>query len=344
LFSFVPGARVTKDPVSDRLESFIRYGAAFEEGCAAIEPTFEAQDIVIVAFSTDREVYGVARWLGTVPEDRRPRVVFIFMTPDFRWKVSGDRESLSGDVSFHRYAANQLAEVSDRFYLFAGSDKLRGALTGAFGHPCAAAPMPQVYFAPDDVPGSPDDPQWTPAHVGFVGEYRSEKGGGLVPEAVELFCRARPGRKVFLQVQNAEQAGVLSARLKNTAEVQIHLGQLSQRSYIERLQSLDILLLPYMPERYAIRTSGIFAEAVAYGLVPVVPENTWMSDQLAAGWGSGVTFADASAEAITSALIGASDSLPALKKKAMARREAWRAGQSTPALLDAILDRLAAGC
>lgn len=165
----------------------------------------------------------------------------------------------------------------------------------------------------------------------------------MVPDAVARFAAARPGRRIYLQVADEGQAAGLRARLQGVLDVDIHAGQLSQRAWVRRLEALDILLLPYLPERYAIRTSGVFAEAVAYGLVSVVPQKSWMADQLNAGHGGGVTFPEATAEAVTEALIAASDGFPALKDKAMASRAAWRETQSIAALVDRILETVTPG-
>ena len=174
LFSFVPGARTIADPVTDQLDSFLRYSRQFAVDCAALSDKVEASDIVVVAFATERELFGTAQWLTTVPDTRRPHLVFHFVTPDFRWAVSDDRATIKGDVAYYRYAANQLAAVSDKLHLFAGTEKLCPAMQGAFDRPVFTAPLPMTYPAAADLPESPDDPDWVPAHVGFVGEYRRE--------------------------------------------------------------------------------------------------------------------------------------------------------------------------
>ncbi len=336
LFSFVPGARVKKDPVSDRLSGFLRYGAAFAKDCSAIDAQIKRDDVVVVTFSTEQEVYGVSKWLRTIPETQRPRVIFNFLIPDFRWEINEDRESMSGDISFHRYAANEMAALSSRFLILASNEKLGRALSGAFNRRCEVAPVALIYFSAEHVPGRADDPDWDEAHIGVIGEFRREKGGSLVAEVIKRFRCERPGRRVFLQVNSSGQADVLRETIGDLTDVIIHVGQLSQRSYIRRLETLDILLLPYMPKRYAIRTSGIFSEAVGYGVVAVVPDNTWMSDQLVAKRGSGVVYSDTSAEGITKALVAASDRYPDFKKKAAARCAAWRTDQSTTALWNKI--------
>ena len=159
--------------------------------------------------------------------------------------------------------------------------------------------------------------------MGFVGEYRQDKGGAVLPDVIARFRAARPDRRFFLQVQNATQAAAVSERIGHLDGLDIHTGQVSHRAYVSRLETLEILLLLYMPDRYALRSSGIFAEAVAHGLVTVVPDKTWMADQLAAGRGAGVTFTDHTAESI-----------------AAARRDAWRAVECVDALLDRIIERV----
>lgn len=340
VFAFWPGAHVRNDPVSDRLETFLRFGTDFASRCAKIGNDVTAQDVVIVAFSTDRELFGAAQWLYSVPASRRPHMVFNFLVPDFDWSVSADRQTATGEMAYHRFAGRQIASVSDRFHLFASNEKLSHLLAGAFAQPCRVAPMPMTYFSADDVPGAPDDPDWAPAHVGVVGDYRDEKGAALVPDIILKFAQSRPGRRVFVQVKDEAQAAVLRERLDEVAAIDLHTGQLSQRAFIRRLQALDILLMPYSPERYAIRTSGIFAEAVAYGLVTVVPDKSWMSDRLAAGQGCGVAFSEPTAGSIAEALVRASDDFPALKQKASAGRAAWQREQSLPALLDLILEKV----
>ena len=122
LFSFVPGARTIADPVTDQIDSFLRYSRRFARDCTAISDTVKATHIIVVAFATERELFGVAQWLVTTPKARRPHLVFHFVTPDFRWAVNKDRSAVKGDVGYYRFAANQLAKVSDRFHLFAGTD------------------------------------------------------------------------------------------------------------------------------------------------------------------------------------------------------------------------------
>jgi len=182
-----PSSRTIADPVTDQIDSFLRYSRRFARDCTAISDTVKATDILVVAFATERELFGAAQWLATIPKARRPHLVFHFVTPDFRWAVNKDRSAIKGDVGYYRFAANQLAEVSDRFHLFAGTDRLCRALQGAFDRSVSPAPLPMAYPASVDLPAHPDDPDWEPAPVDFVDEYRQEKGGAVLPDVIARF-------------------------------------------------------------------------------------------------------------------------------------------------------------
>ena len=344
VFPHEPTAEIERDPVSDDLNGNLFYGEAFGSACSVLDEKVTAEDVVIIPHTTARELYGVLIWLRTLQEHRRPRVVFIFFHPNFLWRLSDDGKQLTGDVSFFRHSANQLADIapSDRVIYCADNELLRAAMAWALNQRCSRCSMTIDYFSDEETPGNPNEPEWVPAHIGLLGDFREEKGRSLVHKVIQKFCAARPGREFFIQTQNDVQARALekSLRMHGGGTVQTFVGQLSQAGYIKRLKSIEILLMPYLKDRYRMRSSGVFAEAVAYGVVTVAPSGTWMAEQLAAGWGSGVVFDVLSVDSITEALIRASDDYASLKKTAAERSDAWRRAQSTTALIDHILSRL----
>jgi hypothetical protein len=56
-------------------------------------------------------------------------------------------------------------------------------------------------------------------------------------------------------------------------------NNLSREKYIEWLKKADVVLLPYLPERYRCRSSGIFIEVITLGNIPAVSDGTWMADE-----------------------------------------------------------------
>lgn len=55
---------------------------------------------------------------------------------------------------------------------------------------------------------------------------------------------------------------------------------LSREEYIEQFACNDAILLPYDPQAYFSRTSGIFVEAVFAGKPPLVVEGSWLANEL----------------------------------------------------------------
>jgi hypothetical protein len=57
-------------------------------------------------------------------------------------------------------------------------------------------------------------------------------------------------------------------------------ARLDDAAYDRWLRTADVILLPYATDRYRHSTSGIFAETVVSGGIPLVSPGTWMASQL----------------------------------------------------------------
>ena len=72
---------------------------------------------------------------------------------------------------------------------------------------------------------------------------------------------------------------------ENRLEVQS--GNLDEESYSRFLDSADVGLFLYNPERYVARCSGVLLELLIRGVPVVVPKRCWLSDQLDLAGGDG---------------------------------------------------------
>lgn len=342
-FPYEPQTHIKRDPVSDVLEGFIKFSRIFAHACRTFSDIIDSGDVVYVANATVREIYGLALWLETVPENRRPQVVFNFLVPDLRWHLTADRENFTGDISLYRFAANALEEAAGRtrIHICAGTGRLRKILEMALQLPCTLSPVPISYE--DETPNEDSTASWTPAHIAVMGQMRIEKGKSLVPEVFDVFRRNCPGHKIFIQTENQDQAKGLALRFGGAKDLSlgIAVGQIPPETYAQRLRSVEILLLPYSRTRYAMRSSGLFSEAMAYGVPVVVPNGTWMSDQLDDGWGAGVVFDRPDAASIAAALEQASRHVAPLTDKARKTMSKWRQAQCTAALADHVWNLVA---
>ena len=344
VFPFPSDAMVEQNPRCQQLSDYLELGGLFGDALHALDADgVGGDDLVIVPFASERDIFGAALWLQRLAPAARPTIAFTFMIPDFRWRVTENRSRLVGDISYYAYASKRILSVLPAHKLILNSidPRLCRTISAATQHPCTEVPL-GTYF-PDDADFAAPAGEGPPrVHVGVAGEFRPEKGSDLIPDVLLRFGEQRPDRAIALQVPDAAWAAALDERFRRKgmgAPYLLYYGWVEHNEYLRRLTRCDILLLPYHWERYAIRPSGIFSEAVGYGVVPVVPERTWAADKLADGWGAGTTFRDFSAASMVEALVAASDDFPALKEKAARSTLAWRQSQSTAALLDKILDQ-----
>jgi hypothetical protein len=344
-FPYPPDAVLERDESCSTLADYIFLAEVFARNLQALKADgVGGGDAVVVTYATERDLFGASLWLQHLPPEARPKMFFIFHTPSFAWSIDEERKSLTGDYSWHRHAAKRLraALPPEKLVLLATNPRLAKALSVATELECGQVPL-AAHYVSDSVLVGGDERKMPRVHVRLAGEFREEKGGSVVIEVIKRFAQERPGLSFGVQVGSQKAAEHLAAQVSDCpSRVYVHYGNAGHEEYQRRLVRSDMLLLPYRWQRYALRASGVFTEALGFGLVTVVPERTWMGDALAQGWGAGVTFRTFSAQAISRALLMASDALPRLRSAALASRDAWRREQSADTLLDRILQRLPA--
>jgi glycosyltransferase involved in cell wall biosynthesis len=337
-------ARFAGKPVEhcQPLIDFMAWSETFREACVAIgEDGIGADDLLAVPFATINEVHGMALWLEHVPAARRPAVLFNFHQPHHTWTVEQDRDRAKADFMFSRYAGLRLrALLPERRIINTAADpRLCKLMQQALTLTCHMAPLLMNYgdcgVRDAALPGK------RALTVSVMGDFRQEKGSLQVIDALSGMAQQCPDTRFFVQVRRAEEADALRRQLQRSApaaRLDAAVGPVSAERYADQLLRSDIAFLPYSWQRYAIRTSGVFAEALACGLPVVVPDNSWMSDQLAQGHGAGETFAEWTPKAMAGALLRAAERIDALHQQALVRSTAWRDAQSIHAYLPRALD------
>lgn len=151
--------------------------------------------------------------------------------------------------------------------------------------------------------------------------------------------------RFFVQVTTREMAARLGKGfddLRATNNVELQFGDMSADDYMARLRMSDTVLIPYSPQHYAVKASGVFAEAVAMGKVTVVSPGGWMAGELHAGRGAGTVFKSFDAGAMVAAIGEAVERFSTLDADAQARASAWRELHSMARYLDRLLAELPA--
>jgi glycosyltransferase involved in cell wall biosynthesis len=167
--------------------------------------------------------------------------------------------------------------------------------------------------------------------IGFVGATREDRGAHLVPGVIAA-CEGMAGGRVEWTVQLeparlplAADAALAAdwARIMAMPNVRLLPMGLPSEEYYDALAVLDIVLLPY-GERYAASGSGICCEALAGGLVQIVPEGSTLAAMIAEHGGTPVLFAERSPRALAEAVGRALRDHEALAADAATAARRWR--------------------
>jgi glycosyltransferase involved in cell wall biosynthesis len=130
----------------------------------------------------------------------------------------------------------------------------------------------------------------SPLRFAYVGDARVEKGYPQLPAMIRALWDdlVAPGKVQFVIQSNCRNArgerGALAARRElaefPAPQVRLLTEPLGTAAYRALVLESDALLLPYDPESYEARSSGILSEALAAGKPVIVPRGTWMARQV----------------------------------------------------------------
>jgi hypothetical protein len=157
---------------------------------------------------------------------------------------------------------------------------LAEAYAATLGAPVSVAPIPlDIEALTAALAAAPArGPKLT---VAYLGEARVEKGFTLLPDAVAALA----GEVAFLVQASLNPAiadrpvQAAGARLRAMAgpDLAIIEGALPAAGLNAALAAADVLALPYAPQAYGLRSSGLFALGLASGRVMIAPEGAgWM--------------------------------------------------------------------
>jgi hypothetical protein len=211
---------------------------------------------------------------------------------------------------------------------------------GVLPLPFRAELMPQVSRQPK-----------APLTVVYLGGARDEKGFHWLPKLIQALAgdylasgKARLVIQASLAQAEHNPRSVAALRwLRRQLPPGIELvaldGALEPSQYYQIASQADIILLPYLRERYRACTSGVLAEALAAGAATVVPSGTWLADQLPRGGGE--TFDDF--PSFVGAVKRVLDKFDAYRAAAQAHRPLWLKRHSPDALVAAVVGQAAIG-
>ncbi|MBF0611510.1 MAG: tetratricopeptide repeat protein [Magnetococcales bacterium] len=313
-----------------------RMADLFTQGCQQISRDGIAQqDILLLPYVSSYELLAISQWLEQRTQQDIPYLVLNFHRPDFGWQFLPDG-TITGNVDLYRLPAQTIHRLTHgRVRFSATTDALAKMLTHILRLPCHPSPIALPLPEPDTLP-----PSLQRYRVGVMGDFRKEQGSALSPAILLEFGRLRPGHKIYIQVarqQDLDQITPTLQECQSFSDLHVHVGKIAH-SFIQQLEAMDILLLPYNPNYFRARSSGVFAMAVNQGKPMVVPAGTWMAEQIQQGLAVGEIFAPYTVEAACQALIRCHDHYDLLVAKAREKRQAWHERHDLKSWMDEIMN------
>jgi hypothetical protein len=309
---------------------------------AQVDADLNANDWVMLTVSTQLEAHALTLWLQELPRDKKPWIVILFLSD--RWNRSG-REEYERQIAEFRILkaaiSSLVPEDAQRLIFCTLTNLLAKELSDLLGTKVDVAPIPLPYGDPGL--HSLAEPNPHPPRVAVLGGTRREKGSYLLPDIVRT-CRSQVQVEFLVHLANnsltAEEAQTL-ARIAEEPQVMVICEPMSLHQYYVALNSADLGLFPYEVIPYRKRTSGVFAETVAYGKPVVATRGTWMAEQIEAGHAAGTIFEDLQPDSIVLAIARCVADLKSLQQSARARSIEWRKKSGISAFVDFIEKQIA---
>lgn len=148
--------------------------------------------------------------------------------------------------------------------------------------------LPVPVILPEEAPIAQKSGQ---VDVAFLGSARVEKGFCELPALVQAMPREAGGCVVRAVIQVTHDSPdprvratlVELRRMERTlpaGTLELRMSPVPMPVYYSWVRSAGIVALPYISDKYNASTSGIFVEAICFGIPVLVPMNSWMADMI----------------------------------------------------------------
>jgi glycosyltransferase involved in cell wall biosynthesis len=303
---------VSNDKKWHYLENFVVHNLDYQKGLNGLDPDIFPDALTLMLDVSDQQLLGTIRWFSGFEPSRRPNVVIILQGL-FSWPGGNRGLQLLRDVWLDCPASfKEKVKICSRSEMSADR---HAEFLGERPHvlPSALGPTEKEIRRTRERVG----PQGAGMVVSFLAGARLERGAALVPEVVKQ--SAALGVRFMIQsLGSARRKTAVDSLsvLKGHPSVRFHEGRLPRDEYNDWIAQ-SVVLLPYSPERYNSRPSGVYLEAKGFGAPVIVPAGTWMADEVAR-LRNGLVFEEFSVESIVRCIAQAQTELPALRQRAMA--------------------------
>jgi glycosyltransferase involved in cell wall biosynthesis len=288
-------------------------------------------DVIYWNSAFPAQLTALAHWLGSLPEDRRPRAVV---------ELNLDSGAILKNEGGKEYFEIPDPPVNEKPFLW----RYAGML---LRDPKIRSHIKLINFESSTIPAykyllRESVETWNPPFcpsgnvqarvgkrafaVGILGYQREEKGFTLVPELAKRLLSER--QDIALLVHNAEPAFMWKTQLElrelaaREDRLVLMEGAIPDR-WMETVNSCDLILCPYDPVAFKTRCSGMLNESLASGIPVIVPANTSLSRMFAEFKSPGAIFEEWTVESIAASVNCVLNNYDEHAQKAFEASEKW---------------------
>jgi glycosyltransferase involved in cell wall biosynthesis len=279
------------------------------------KPLMQAQssDVIVLAHSTLVTLNGIAAWAAGMPRQRLPRLMaWLMFKPEAEEFVTplGSQDCLVAAI--------------DRLRALFGDQLILAGSTRAVCRRWEALVGGAVHFLPFTALRSSlstRKERSTPARPLIVsaGHLGTRKGINFIPALIKEFDRRQIPVRWKIAGSAFNDGSAAFAEIAHLARSKPNVSLVTDSEglmeYDNVLAEADLAILPYSPEEYKARGSGVAEEAELIGLPYVAPQVEFSAEAVSAG--AAVSFDEWTIEGISSALVAAVSKLPELSNAAM---------------------------
>jgi len=327
--------QLSTDPHNGPVDDFEAGSEAYRGDLAALTAMTPGPcDLILLPSASIRTLGGLAKWRMDVASPTPVVALFHHAIP---FPLTFESGSVGHAIA--RKASDLLRAGDQHGSVLLGSTNavLAERLGAAMERPVRVLPLPHWYDLdmPTPEPVIARQASGLPA-VGFVGSLRREKGGERIPGILSAGSDL-PVR--WIAQAHAPDPDLLEPlrSLEHAGRIELIERELSNAGFLRLILDLALIVLPYERARYVARVSGPFAFAAAFGRPCIVPDGTWMAEQIEAGKAAGIVYRGDAPDAIAAAIGTAVERLPQLTQRAELHSVRWREDENGTALLEAIM-------
>lgn len=249
-----------------------------------LEFKLRENDLLITLTSYTNQILGIAKYLKQNPKKSSTFCLWLHQIYP-PTEVFGETQSDTFTENIHNklnQAFTQIESFNNVFIFTTPSEDFRETIEKLSNRTIKTLPLPYK-----NAKLTNEKSIAKPITFGFLGDGRYEKGLILILECLEKY---KDTQNQYI-LEDIYPRGYSKSDLNKINKLENSIREkmdnvtfikepLSNDKYKRILKNIDVFLMPYHPDSYDKRISGIFVEATSRGIPSIVSSGTWISKEV----------------------------------------------------------------